>query len=61
MGAGFTDGSQVALPSSPFGSFKRIEFCFRSGSFCGNVGRQIAVPIFPFERRSRACGAVPTG
>lgn len=58
---GFLEKLYRYLVGRALGSFERIDFlCFFS--VCRfNVGGQVAVTIFPFRVRLRACGAVPLG
>lgn len=59
--AGFVIKSLVELLSGSFGSFERIDFLFGTCFFHGDMRRQIAVPIFPFQWWLGTCCAIPAG
>ena len=58
---GFKSLRQSTLTASSFGCFQWIDFCFRGYYGRGNVGRQIAVAVFPLDGRLGAGAAVPAG
>lgn len=56
--AGFVDQRPILFFAAALGCFQRIDLrlCDRC---CGNMGRQVAVSIFPFQRRLGARSTVP--
>jgi len=60
-GAGFTLKSKAMLPVASFGSFERINFCFAAVRNFGNMRSNVAISVFPLQRRIRTSRAVPSG
>lgn len=56
--AGFLD-RKLILFAAALRCLQRIDLCLcgRNGS---DMGRQVAVSVFPFQRRFRTCGAIPS-
>ena len=49
------------LPVASFGSFERINFCFAAVRNFGNMRSNVAISVFPLQRRIRTSRAVPSG
>jgi len=59
--AGFTKKSRSILPACALGCLKRINLCLLGAGAFGNMGSNIAITGFPFQRRIRKSCAIPSG
>lgn len=52
---------RIALPPGAFGCFERVDLLLFLCGYRGNVRSQVAVAVFPFLCRVRACRTKPAG